>query len=68
MINRPLNIYEVRCESCGGFVGLKHDAFRSETDATGRKRYWHLPKCPEPKVPDFITEWCESQRKYIRKQ
>ena len=43
---RPVNIYEVHCERCGGFLGLQRDAFRSETSADGRKRYWHLPACP----------------------
>lgn len=40
------NIYQVKCESCGGFVSMHHDRFRSETTADGKKRYWHIPTCP----------------------
>lgn len=46
MIHRPVNIYEVKCERCGGFIGMQTDNFRHETDPNGKQRYFHIPDCP----------------------
>lgn len=51
-ISRPTNIYQTKCEKCGGLIGFQTDSYRKETDAKGVVRYWHLPDCKSVK---YIT-------------
>lgn len=41
-----LTYYTVKCNNCGGDIRIYHDKYRSETDAKGKERYYHLPVCP----------------------